>query len=919
MLIHLTTMIDINELYSATNQGLDIIKLCYPEAEPNKLFKARNERTASTSIKLINGVYRFTDFGDDAVSKSPIDVYMAFENIPFNQALYKLAGIFNVGNVVTAETNKPKIEQTQTSEPDGITYEALENWTPELLSVWLPSMKAETMTKYGWAPVKSYTSIKNGKKTVITATEKYPMYVHDCGDFCKLYKPFDFQCRFMYIGAKPKDYVNGLTELRNAYNDYKKANEVIDVESGEQKEFNGKLPEAVICSGERDAMAAASLGYFPLWLNSETATLPVYVYNEVKKMVERIYNIPDIDSTGVKRGAILALQYPDIFTIELPQWLSEYRDAKGHQRKDLRDYLELRDSKDYRGLGNDFKNLCISAKCCKFWSEIPTEKGYKYEINSAYLLRFLKYSGYRKIKALDGSDVFVKVENNIIKEVTASDIRTYLIAWVQDRNLGTEIENLVLNSKKTATTSANDLELLEPNLTNFNFNTQYYCFQNAVVKITARGVEPIRESDCMFMEKSVIPHSFRRLNPAFESDGETIKINSLDSHFFRYLINASRIYWRKEFETNEPDMDREYISQNQWAIDGDRLNAEEIAEQTKHLINKIYAIGYLLHRHKSVSQAFAIWVMENKITDEAVSSGGSGKSFLLNALSNLLNITGLNGRDSKMTDNTHFMDRVNKETNVVHCQDFAGQMSMFDYFYNFITDNMTINPKRQQSIELEFKDSPKIVFTSNFAPPIKTNDSSSFRRLLFMVYSDYYHSKTADNGYREERRIYDDFGMNIMTGEKYAESYWNEDFNFMFDCLHFYLQMVDKKVRCQAPLENVYARIRRQQMGDNFLEWADQFFAQGGDNVDTFVPYDVARMNYEDYSNIKHTSSHTFKNKLKCWCNECSYVQELNPAGYLNSSGRIIQNVNGKTKECLYIVTKKTESSKSDTNNDVPF
>lgn len=910
-------MINIDELYSATNKGLDIIKLYYPEAEPGKMIKTRNERTASTSIKEINGVFRLTDFGDDAISKSPIDVCMAYENIPFNQALYKLAGIFHIGNVVTADSNKPLIEKTPTTEPDGITYEVLDKWTPELLSVWLPSMKEATMEKYGWSPVKSYSTVKNGYKTTITATDKYPMFIHDCGEFQKLYKPYDFVCRFMYIGNKPKVYVNGLTELRNAYKDYVKANEVAD-ESGNVQEFKGKLPEAVICSGERDAMAAASLGYYPLWLNSETATMPAYVINEVKKMVDKIYNIPDIDATGVKRGAILALQYPEIFTIELPAWLSEYRDAKGHRRKDLRDFLELRDSKEYRGLSNDFKNLCTSAKCCKFWAEIPTDKGYKYEINSAYLLRFLKYSGYRKIKGMDGSDVFVRVENNIIKEVTASDIRTYLICWVQERNLGVDIENLVLNSKKTATTSANDLELLEPNLTNYTFNSQYYCFKNAVVKITANGVEPQRESECMFMEKSVISHTFRRLNPAFSSDGTKIDITSIDSHFFRYLISTSRIYWKKEFETGVNDED--YINANKWTISGSRLNEQEIEEQTKNLISKIYAIGYLLHRYKSASQAFAIWVMENKITDEAVSSGGSGKSFLLNALSKLLNIAGLNGRDSKMTENTHFMDRVTKETNIVHCQDFAGKMEMFDYFYNFITDNMTINPKRQQSIELEFKDSPKIVFTSNFAPPIKTNDSSSFRRLLFMVYSDYYHSKTADNGYKEERRIYDDFGYNIMTDDRYAEQYWNEDFNFMFDCLQFYLQMTAQKIRCQAPLDNVYARIRRQQMGDNFMEWADQFFALDSENVNAFIPYDVARVNFEDYSNLKRVSSHTFKQKLKMWCNECSYVTELNPPGYLNSSGRIIQNVSGKTKECLYIVAKKKESVKPDSNNyEVPF
>ena len=88
-------MIDLKELYDKTNAGLDIIHLYYPEAEPGKPFRMRDERTPSAYVKLLNGVYKVTDFGSEAVAKSPIDVAMQNEGLPFYQTICKLAGIFH--------------------------------------------------------------------------------------------------------------------------------------------------------------------------------------------------------------------------------------------------------------------------------------------------------------------------------------------------------------------------------------------------------------------------------------------------------------------------------------------------------------------------------------------------------------------------------------------------------------------------------------------------------------------------------------------------------------------------------------------------------------------------------------------------------------------------------------------------------
>ncbi len=58
-------------------------------------------------------------------------------------------------------------------------------------------------------------------------------------------------------------------------------------------------------------------------------------------------------------------------------------------------------------------------------------------------------------------------------------------------------------------------------------------------------------------QENVIDHNFKKLDDMFaisrtiDEDGRPkfdIEIKSVKSHFFGYLINASRTYWRKELE-----------------------------------------------------------------------------------------------------------------------------------------------------------------------------------------------------------------------------------------------------------------------------------------------------------------------------------------------------------------------------------
>lgn len=177
---------------------------------------------------------------------------------------------------------------------------------------------------------------------------------------------------------------------------------------------------------------------------------------------------------------------------------------------------------------------------------------------------------------------------------------------------------------------------------------------------------------------------------------EDIIINNMKSKFFAYLVNTSRIYWRKELEynfENKPlEEKRVYYEKNKFRIDGDGLTDDEIEEQKMCLINKIFTIGYMMHRYKNPSRAWAPMALDNKIGELGECNGRSGKSFFFKTLSLFMKTIKLSGRNPKLMDNPHVFDQVDKHTQMLLIDDCDRYLNT-SLFYDNITSDMTVNPK----------------------------------------------------------------------------------------------------------------------------------------------------------------------------------------------------------------------------------
>lgn len=947
-------MVTPEKLYAATSDGLDILALHYPEvreaARTKKPFKVRSdERTASASVKLYPTkqgfkVWKITDFGDDQRATDPIAIHMKETGLRFAEAILDLAQIFNVTDEINRSVNRPDIrKQPATSEQiDGETYwEIDQEFTTEECRVMGPRVTPEHLKALHWYRVKVLISVRNREAVYKYSNEHYPIFMRECwftdskgnrDRFYKIYEPLnaDKQWRFQYQpkGKKPQSYVNGLFELAQAWTDFNEREEKAfrsDPANEDKTYKEQKLPEAVICSGERDAICVRSLGYFPLWFNSETYRVSDEEWKQINKYVSVVYNIPDIDTTGRLKGTELALRFIDLHTIWLPSWLSNYRDNRGKPRKDFRDWIEFRKE------NNDFRGLLELATPAKFWYTSKQEKTgkLKYSIDVSCLHEFLMLNGFYTLKDKHAPGTqFVRIEGNIVKLVTPKEIREFVHRWTIETARPRELRNLVLTTPTLSAASLEALTETDPDFTNYTERSQFFYFPNFAVEVT--GKEIIRHDNRTagigryVWEENVINHNIKFLPDMFEIthpegcyESEDFDINVLPhtSNYFKYLINSSRIHWRKELEQNLADMPPEeaaqYLEEHRFDIAGPGLTAAEIQEQKQCLINKIFTIGFMMHRYKSESRAWAPFVMDNVVGENDQCNGRSGKSFMFRALSNFTRWLKLSGRNPKLLENQFAFEQVSKHLGIVVVDD-CDEYLPFKQFYDNITSDITINTKNVSAYTLTFNDAPKFAFTTNYVP--KEFDGSSVGRMLFVVFSDYYHQRTEDNDYLETRQIRTDFNKDLF-GSNYTEAEWEADINFILQCVRFYLSVASLPVKIEPQMGNIIFRKYLRDMSDNFREWAEGYFAidenGNGDNLNCEIIREKAYEDYKRFSGVSKITMQKFSKQLKGFCFTCEYIDCLNPEELHTSGGRILRRIEDPIthkkvqKEMIYLRTKQ--------------
>ena len=941
------------EIFKATNGGLDIILHYYPQADKcvgnNRKFKIREtEKTASCTIKRMpDGNYCITDWGNDSKPKNAIAVVMDEANVDFKTAIQLIADRWNIlPEERRVELLKPEIRRrdAQPDEEEGTwNFEVGDYTEKELKTIFSDQVikyvqdKCEKevnkgddwMTRlrklckyYHMQKLISYSIVKDRKVTTIASTEHYPIFVFDIATdngkvIRKIYQPLakEKENRFRYEpGKRPDDHIFGLNQIRRKYEDLNKEYlaELSEPKKGEEssekkKEF--KFDEIILCSGGSDALNIAALDYQVIWLNSESAKLKGGTYTEIMKFAYKFYIISDIDATGKKTAHELASVYLDLRTIVLPESLKLKTDWRGNPCKDVRDYLKYHKRKD-------FDNLVKAALPYKFWDEIPQYDkkgqfvGTSYECNNTHLYWFLSQNGFYQYTNKNEVDSYVYVNGNIVSEIDAKKIRKHVNAFLAQRNSDTKLRNTFFRTTQLNSISFENLPHTTIDFTDFDKESQWLFFKNQTWLVKASGITKYKlgEVNKFIWETGVINHRVELLEDFFKitkdaDDEYHLEITNSDSIFFKFLQRTCQMHWRvEEFGVDDGKGGRRT-----------ELSKDEKREHELHLINKIFTFGYLLHKHKEASSSWSVWSQENEIIEEGQSEGRTGKSLFLNAPQYFIKMETIAARDPKITENKHLFENINEFTDYVLLDDCAEYIN-FAYFFPYITGPWTINQKHVKTLTLSRNDSPKMAFSSNFSP--KHADGSTLDRLIFIVFSDYYHAGGTERN-PERRSPRDEFGMDLF--DDFSEHEWNLFLNFGAQCLKAYLNIKEK---INPPMNQVTQRHLLQLMTEAFKQWADVFFSPTGKNLNTEIVREVAFEDFKTSTSLFKWSSQKFGTAIKAWCKFNGYV--FNPKELCNDKNRIIKKVDDKPKEMFFIQAPqaeeiKIENAAKEVEGDSPF
>ena len=897
----------LQRLYDATDNGRRIFEDFLPgmiiKGDVDKMFSIRvDDDHPSAHLYRPKGEgkpWHLKDFGGLGKDYSPIDFYMlhrGYGRDQFSFALYELAERYGVSDRLDPKLNVRQVKvreatpEERNMKPQIDFFDSFDGF--DLGRIFLPKVKSEHLEAYGWKPVKFIRMVtKKGELKEVTAdVQTYPIFAQECHhtdeqgrDYVshyKIYEPFNPnpQYRFSYIGDVPTDYMYGRDHLLRQW----------------RKNDQEQLPVVLVVSGGSDAICALAYGYPSVWFNSESRRLKGDELSWLQKYCKRVVYVADIDGTGIREGMTQALSLPSLYTAWInPKELGGLHDSRGKLRKDLKDYLTL------HPLQKDMDRLVQGAKCSCLWVKEVDEKGkVKSIFSESNLVYFLWLNGYSQLA--DDSDpraVYIFEKDNIVHEVTAKTIRNFAKEWADREGLSISLQDELKSKCRTMITDTGGYLRMCDDL---DFNTatptsQRLPFKNGIVTVTAERISFQAHSSIpdghYIWADSVIPHTYRPMKPMFSwtknEEGRYVVTFSEDapSKMLRVVRNMARLYWRKEDEL------------------GQELTAEEQADEMQALVVIMLAIGYLLHRYKSPSAAYAELFLDYAIGNNAKERNGrSGKSFLMKAVGKLLHHLFIDMSNLSKKSNQQFgFAGVKRSTGLV-IVDECPENFAFNELYPKITDDLEVERKKENPIIIPFSQAPKFAVATNYT--LKDHSPSTEGRFAPVVVGDYYHVKSQTNDYLETRQISDTFDMNLLD-DAYPEADWQADFHFMLECLQFHLSLSEKERRQWPPMKQIERRELQAAMSDTFREWADETLGEGSEYLDKQVNAETL---YEQYKKETDSiiSKKGFTSQLKKWSEYASYVKCFNPASITlqkNDGDRWTPSVTGKKVNSYYIQT----------------
>ena len=382
------------------------------------------------------------------------------------------------------------------------------------------------------------------------------------------------------------------------------------------------------------------------------------------------------------------------------------------------------------------------------------------------LERFLHDKGGFSLYFYEPNSVFyrlVRIQDGMVEESSTEQIKKFIKNYINrlpsSFDMGLDPQTLMETIYKGSNTyfSDNFFEFFDRAEISFLEDTKdvcYFPFTNGVVKVTKDAVRLV-------------------------TYGEIGKV------IWKSQVIDHKIYIEDDFKIENC----EYLKFLDKISGGDN----------EKLVYSLSLIGYLLHKYKDPARPFAVILAEE--TENEAKGGGTGKGIFVKALGYINNLVVVDGKNFKIDKNFAFQ-RVDLDTRLIAIEDTRKNVD-FEGFYSIITEGITVEKKNKDELRIPYKDSPKVIFTTNYTIPNSGNHAK--RRQKIFEFAPYFSPKHTPE---------DEFGHKLF--DDWDKDEWNRYFNLMFHCVSDYLENGVTEMAMSDKLSRKQVRV---QFGEEFLDY----------------------------------------------------------------------------------------------------
>jgi hypothetical protein len=436
------------------------------------------------------------------------------------------------------------------------------------------------------------------------------------------------------------------------------------------------------------------------------------------------YEINNTVANAYRRGAFGTKYFEDKSTVDRVK--VKLRD--GINKEDIKRQLGV-DENIIQSVQKDVQNIDD-----KFWEG----EGNKMKIVPMDFARFLHKHGFAKYYPESSKKpTFVYIQENKVNESGTELIKDFVLNYLKSQG-ELDVYNHCAKSTNLFTENyLNMLDSIDMKILQDDRNVSYIPFLNGVVRITKKSIDLLSyiDIDGYIWSGQIINRNYT-----------SIAIH--DNNFKDFIHKVS-------------------------AQDDVRIQAMETT------------LGYLLHTFKDKTDQKAIIFNDQEIDDNP--NGGSGKSLVLTALSNIRKVIKIDGKAFNPGKSDFVYQRVNLDTQVLAFDDVKKNFD-FEQLFSLITEGIPVNRKNKDEIYIPFERSPKIVITTNYV--IAGAGTSHDRRRHEIEFFQYFNS---------QRNPVQEYGRLLF--DEWTADEWSAFDNYMLNNLQMYLQiglMKSKSINADA-------------------------------------------------------------------------------------------------------------------------